>query len=466
MEAERRKYKISLSLLLVLLGMFFIPFNSWDGIPLLGEYARESAALFFLAAGVIITVRLLLVQKINIPYRHPIFVTLSLLVLWFIIATILNIGEISDYYFKDTSGFKRFLSQFISLCVALFFFITFYNAFRTLDIWTIFKYIRKTFLLSFIIVSIYSILEILILKFGLTFLTQTLFLFDYFPFTESWLDYKNYRISSVTFEPPALATYLLTITPWMLSYIITHKKFTKYIPAILVFVFTFFSGSRAGIFIIVLQYVLFFIALINFSSWQKYVVKAILFTIVGGGILILTNGKVITNYIVEKATSFALDDDDHTYSNRSRLGIVYANFQVFKQNPISGVGLGQQAFLANDFYPAWAVKDNYEFEEKYLNPKVKNFPPGYNLYVRILAESGIVGFVLFLLLICITLYLCIKPILMKDKQALLYIIALISIIGMLINWLKMDTFRVFTFWFTLAFLIMLTRHKVLVYRKP
>ena len=445
--------------------MFFIPFNSWDGIPLLGEYARESAALFFLVAGTFILLRLVIVQKIKLPYKHPIFLILCLLVLWLIIATALNISEISHYYFKDTSGYKRFLLQFISLSIALFFFITFYNAFRTVDIWTIFRYIRKTFLISFIIISIYSILEILILKFGLGFLTQTLYLFDYFPFTESYLDYKNYRISSVTFEPPALATYLLTITPWMLSYIITHKKFTKYIPAILVFVFTFFSGSRAGIFIVVVQYLLFFIALINFSTWQKYVVKAILFILIGIGFLLLINGKVITNYIVEKATSFALDDEDHTYSNKSRLGIAYANFQVFKYNPISGVGLGQQTFEAKDHYPAWAVKGNYEFEEKYLNPKVKNFPPGYNLYIRLLAESGIVGFLLFLGLITVTLYMCVKPILRKDKLALLYIISLISIVGMLLNWLKMDTFRVFTFWFTLAFLIMLTRRKVLVYRK-
>lgn len=466
METAQRNHKISFSLLLVLLGLFFIPFNSWEGIPQLGEYAKESAALFFLAAGTVIILKLLTVQKINIPYKHPIFLSLSLLVIWFFVSTVLNINEISNYYFKDTSGFKRFLLQFISLSIALFFFITFYNAFRTVDIWTIFKYIRKTFLISFIIVSIYSIIEIAILKFGLRFLTQTLYLFDYFPFTESWLDYKNFRISSVSFEPPALATYLFTIAPWMLSYILTHKNLLKYLPAILVFIFTFFSGSRAGIFIIVVQYALFFIALINFYKWQKYVVKAIVFIIFGVGVLVIANGKAITNYIVEKTTSFALDDEDHTYSNRSRLGIVYANFQVFKHNPISGVGLGQQAFLAEDFYPAWAVKGNYEFEEKYLNPKVKSFPPGYNLYVRLLAENGIIGFILFLVLIGVTLYFCVSPILKKDKNALLYIICLISITGMLLNWLKMDTFRVFTFWFTLAFLIKLTKHKVLVYRKP
>lgn len=146
--------------------------------------------------------------------------------------------------------------------------------------------------------------------------------------------------------------------------------------------------------------------------------KTILFIVSGGGILLLLNGKVITNYIVEKAASFALDDEDHSYSNRSRLGIVFANFLVFKHNPISGVGLGQQAFLAEDFYPAWAVKDNYELEEKYLNPKVKDFPPGYNLYVRILAENGLVSFSIFLVLIGLILYLCIRPVLLKDPMSI------------------------------------------------
>lgn len=192
--------------------------------------------------------------------------------------------------------------------------------------------------------------------------------------------------------------------------------------------------------------------------------KTILFIVSGGGILLLLNGKVITNYIVEKAASFALDDEDHSYSNRSRLGIVFANFLVFKHNPISGVGLGQQAFLAEDFYPAWAVKDNYELEEKYLNPKVKDFPPGYNLYVRILAENGLVSFSIFLVLIGLILYLCIRPVLLKDPMSIYYLICLVGFVGVLLNWLKMETFRVLTFCFNLAFLLFLTKDKKFYYR--
>lgn len=190
MEAVQKHNKISLSLLLVLIGLFFIPFNSWEGLPFLGEYARESATLFFLLAGTFVILKLLIMQKINLPYKHPIFLSLCLLVIWFVVSAILNANAISDYYFKDTSGLKRFLLLFISLSIALFFFITFYNAFRTEGVWSIFKYIRKTFLISFIIVSIYCILEILILKFGFSFLNQTLYLFDYYTFTESWLGYK------------------------------------------------------------------------------------------------------------------------------------------------------------------------------------------------------------------------------------------------------------------------------------
>lgn len=38
-----------LGLQLIILGVFFLPFNSWEGIPYLGEYYRDSCFLFFIS---------------------------------------------------------------------------------------------------------------------------------------------------------------------------------------------------------------------------------------------------------------------------------------------------------------------------------------------------------------------------------------------------------------------------------
>ena len=62
--------------------------------------------------------------------------------------------------------------------------------------------------------------------------TMLLNIFDYFPFTEAKIDPRGNRISSVTFEAPALGTYLLSISGWMFSYIITSNSKWKYIPTI------------------------------------------------------------------------------------------------------------------------------------------------------------------------------------------------------------------------------------------
>ena len=68
------------------------------------------------------------------------------------------------------------------------------------------------------------------------------------------------------------------------------------------------------------------------------------------------------------------------------------------------MGFGQQAYKARPKYPKWATENNYEFRLWYLNDKVKSFPPGYNLYTRLLAETGIIGFFIFSFLLGLLIF--------------------------------------------------------------
>ena len=68
-------------------------------------------------------------------------------------------------------------------------------------------------------------------------------------------------------------------------------------------------------------------------------------------------------------------------------------FNVFEQSPILGVGLGNTGFLFEDHLAPYALtlvemKDVLDYD----NP---NFPNPKNLWVRLLAETGIIGFALF-----------------------------------------------------------------------
>ena len=440
----------------LLLGIFFIPFNSWSGIGFLGEYYRDSCFLFFSFAFVLVLFK----RRINIPVKNLIFQFLILFILWSILATLFNAHNVADYYFKQTSGLSRFINQFGSLIIASIIIpLTFYNGFKWININKTFRLIRRVVLASLIIVLIYSIIEILIVKFDMVNLKKPILnLFDYFPFTEAKTDMRLRRISSVTFEPPALGTYLLSIAGWMFSYILTEKKNFKYLPTVIVLFLGFMSGSRAAFFAIIIQFIIASTIFLKNKNLTRNLYRVIIgFSTVS--ILTITYfSEPIYNYIKKEINSFKLDDSTHSLSNKSRFGIQQAMFYVFLENPISGTGYGLQAFESRKKYPTWAKKNNWEFRLKYLNQNDKRFPPGYNMYLRILSETGLVGLLFFGLMLLQVFLWCFNN--LKSENSTIAFIILISMIGFSLNWLKMDSFRIYFFWLCLALIWVIEQRKI------
>ena len=441
---------------ILLLGIFFIPFNSWSGIGFLGEYYRDSCFLFFSFAFVLVLFK----RRINIPIKNLIFQFLILFILWSILATLFNAHNMADYYFKQTSGFSRFINQFGSLIIASIIIpLTFYNGFKLININKTFRLIRRVVLASLIIVLIYSIIEILIVKFNMVNLKKPLLnLFDYFPFTEAKTDMRLRRISSVTFEPPALGTYLLSIAGWMFSYILTEKKNFKYLPTVIVLFLGFMSGSRAAFFAIIIQFIIASIIFLKNKNLTRNIYRIIIGFSTASILTITYFSEPIYNYIKKEINSFKLDDSTHSLSNKSRFGIQQAMFYVFLENPISGTGYGLQAFESRKKYPTWAKKNNWEFRLKYLNQNDKRFPPGYNMYLRILSETGLVGFLFFGLMLLQIFLWCFNN--LKSENSIIAFIILISMIGFSLNWLKMDSFRIYFFWLCLALIWVVEQRKI------
>jgi len=446
-----------IALQLILVGIFFVPFNSWQGISFLGEYHRDSCFLFFALAFLIILFK----RKINLPYKNLIFQLLLFFILWALFATVLNLFSVSEYYFKQTTGSSRFINQFGSLIIAaLLMPITFYNGFKGININKLLFLIRKSILISLTIVSAYAVVEILIVKFDFIGLKKSVLnLFDYFPFTEAKTDMRLKRISSVTFEPPALGTYLISIAGWMFSYVITEKKNHKYIPGLIVLVLGFFSGSRTAFFAILIQFLLALIIIFKETPVKKNIYKIGLISFFASIVILLTYHRQIFEYVEDEVASFKLSDPTHALSNKSRFGIQQAMFEVFLENPISGTGYGLQAFESWKKYPNWAKNNNWEFRLKYLNQNDKKFPPGYNLYLRILSETGIIGMSIFLLFILHIFVWCFNN--LKSKKSLLSFIILVSMLGFSLNWLKMDSFRIYFFWICLALIFVTESQKKL-----
>lgn len=449
---------------LFLLGLFFFSFNEYKGIPLLGEFKSEAGAIFFLLGFLVLLVESGFTKKIGIPLKDPIFQILLIFIFWCFICTVFNIKTVESNYFKHTGGVNRFIRQYFALVLSsIIFFLFYYNVIRKMELKDILFKIRKVFFLSLIVASAYGFLEIVVTNFGFGFLYPVLKGFDYFPFLEVVLHNAG-RISSIAYEPPFFAIYLITVSGWMFSYVLTEEKAWRFIPSILVLILTFFSGSRTGLMVVFFQLFIFCTILYRDKKFKYYFVKSLSGFLILFSVLFLFKGEKIINAVSQKIESLDFIGNLKTnMSNQSRFGLQYASLQVFKENPIIGVGFGQQSYHGRKHYPIWAVKDNYEFELFYKNKNEKSFPPGYNLYIRLLAETGIIGFGIMLTLI----FFSIKKtrILIKystEEKQILSFILLISLSGLFVNWLQIDTFRIYGIWLSLAILIRLSQDKIIL----
>jgi O-antigen ligase len=68
---------------------------------------------------------------------------------------------------------------------------------------------------------------------------------------------------------------------------------------------------------------------------------------------------------------------------------------AFEEYPLTGVGLGASGFYIYQNLPDWALTTVPEIA-KQMNPENRLYPNPKNLYVRLLAETGLIGFFLFI----------------------------------------------------------------------
>ncbi len=443
-----------------LLGVFFLPFNSEipEFMSFLGEYSKDSSPMFFLVAFLILFIHDFFRGKISLPMSHPIYQAFILFFAYIVVAIIFNFINVSDYYFKQTSGWIRYIKQLISVALSFFmFFYLFYNVCITLGVAKAFLIIRKTMLLSLSVVFVVGVTQFLIYS-GFLQLIPIYEFFDYLPFTEPYLYFETTRVNATAWRPPDLAIYLISISGFMFSYILTEKKWYKYVPFLIVVFLSIVSKSRTALVAVFLQFLfLGYFSYKNYRLFRNIFNKAVFVFLFMLPIIIVLNGNTIYTAVNERIESLNFADmkSENATSNKSRFGIQYANFQVFKKYPITGIGWGQQSFESKELYPKWATTNNYEFKAIYLNEEIKSFPPGYNLYLRILAEAGIIGFLLFILFIILIFYFTYKFFISKCGYNYLGITVFVVFLGTLLIWFQLDSFRLYVFWLALAMLICL-----------
>jgi O-antigen ligase len=174
------------------------------------------------------------------------------------------------------------------------------------------------------------------------------------------------------------------------------------------------------------------------------------------GILLIGIAFGVSRVDTRMATLFSIDTSRdqwlYHYLGRMDLGprvsFWLSGWQVFEKFPFFGAGLGGSGFYVWDTIPAYGwtfdeVRRVLWLEGAIPNPK--------NLWVRILAETGIVGFACFVTWLIMNAYAAIE-LLKKQSRFLksLGTMGLMVLVGLIIEGFSVDSFALVYFWLGLG----------------
>ena len=226
---------------------------------------------------------------------------------------------------------------------------------------------------------------------------------------------RTNRVSGMAYEPAWLAGQIATVyLPWLFAALLTRLRVTRFKWleilllgfAILLLLATF---SRGGLLTAVGASVLTFLVagraeLRNTWAWfssgfqrgSNWMLRLGALVLLIGGLvgaaLFLGQKGYITRLFNTRADSveeFIIEN-----SAGARAAYTFGGLGAYEENPILGVGLGASGFYIYDHLPDWALTTVPEIARQ-LNPENRLYPNPKNMYVRVLAETGLVGFFIF-----------------------------------------------------------------------
>jgi O-antigen ligase len=130
------------------------------------------------------------------------------------------------------------------------------------------------------------------------------------------------------------------------------------------------------------------------SNWLLRVgVIVLLVGALAGAGLFLSQKGYITRLFSTRADS--VEDFIIENSAGARAAYTFGSLGAYEESPITGVGLGASGFYIYDHLPDWALTTVPEIARQ-LNPENRLYPNPKNMYVRLLAETGLLGFFTFI----------------------------------------------------------------------
>jgi O-antigen ligase len=227
---------------------------------------------------------------------------------------------------------------------------------------------------------------------------------------------KTNRVSGMAYEPAWLAGQIATVyLPWLIASLLTRWRATRFKWleiillgfAVLLLLATF---SRGGLLTAVGASALTFLfagraelragwnwLVSGFQRGNNWLLRVgmivlVIGTLAGAGLFLRQKGYIarLFNTRVEDPVEFIIEN-----SAGARAAYTVGALGAYKESPIMGVGLGASGFYIYDHLPDWALTTVPEIARQ-LSPDNRLYPNPKNLYVRLLAETGLIGFFVFI----------------------------------------------------------------------
>ncbi len=222
---------------------------------------------------------------------------------------------------------------------------------------------------------------------------------------------KTNRVSGMAYEPAWLAGQIATIyLPWLFAALLTKVRVTrfKWLETLLfgfALLLLLATYSRGGL--LTAGFALFFTLLIAGRNevrlgWNWFLRRSwslrlgilvmVLSGIIGAGVFLGQKG-----YIARLFSSDAESVDEFIIENSAGARAAYSAgaMGAYEESPFVGVGLGASGFYIYDNLPDWALTTVPEIARQ-LSPENRLYPNPKNMYVRLLAETGLLGLFGFL----------------------------------------------------------------------
>ncbi len=392
--------------------LFTLPVTSFRHYPaIFGNTLRQPLAFiplgfFFISIIIWLWKR----KKIDIP---PHFLHLLLFIMIAAIATFVGI-LLAPIVVRGTSYISRGIRAWVSLGIGLSFFVAAVLAARSeLGLKQMLKWLYAGLFLSFI----WGMMQVL--AYNTAWVDLSLIEKIRESYTFPALIYR--RIYGFAFEPSWFADQITILyLPWVIASILTgyhlgFKKWVNYLLLLLSGILLLFSFSRHGILgAVIATPIVIMVAgrtqLKQGWTWfwkalksRKTEIKSWLLGIsIFFIILVFT---ILAVYFLNRSDYFStlwsvsLDEGllQYVIKNNAgpRLAYMISGLRVFDISPLTGVGLGGAGLYMFDLFPDWSLSGLPEMD-RFLSPDSNLIPNIKNLYVRILAETGLVGFWMFI----------------------------------------------------------------------